>query len=266
MDNIKLLNNLGLEEHEAQIFFLLLKKGRQTVLQIARFTDIPRTTVYRIIESLEKKNFIERVIKGKTSFFDAVPLDRLDFLVKEKESAMLQTQSTLRSLMEMGIQGFNKASGTSVKHYQGRSGFRQMMWNALSADKNVVGYSQFGRVAVVGENFYSLWVKEFKLRGLQDRVITNQKGFSYINKYVVNSNEDHQLQIENIHFLDEGIFDVTGDTSIYNDTYAVCFWNDQEIVGVEIQNPNLVSLHKSIFEILWNLSNPYRIEQENRIR
>ena len=48
-----------------------------------------------------------------------------------------------------------------------------MLWNSLNANKEIVGYSVFGRAEVVGEKFMSQWVLEFKRRGLRDRVIAN---------------------------------------------------------------------------------------------
>jgi hypothetical protein len=49
---------------------------------------------------------------------------------------------------------------------------------------------------------------------------------------------------------------VSGDTTIYNNTFAVAYWKQGEVVGVEIKNAELVKTQKSIFEQLWSLAEP----------
>ena len=52
---------------------------------------------------------------------------------------------------------------------------------------------------------------------------------------------------------------ITGDTTIYNNIFSVMYWKQGEIVGVEIENPELVAMQKNMFEILWKIAKPFRI-------
>lgn len=248
---------IGLSQQESQLYVDLLRNGPQTVMQLSKRADIPRSTIYRIIETLVEEGFVEKVLKKKTSVFKAVPSDNLDFLVTEQENKLNDLKSTMEAIKDMGLTSLQNVPTTQVRHYQGVSGIKQMLWNSLNADKEVIGYSEFGRVDVVGTNFYNSFVKEFDHRNLSDRVITNETGFKYVEKHVLSTVDKHQLGIEGIKVLPEERFYVAGDTSIYNNIYSVSFWKGDEIVGVEIENPEMVRLHKSIFEILWDIASPY---------
>lgn len=128
-----------------------------------------------------------------------------------------------------------------------------MIWNTLKADSEVMGYSEFGRVDLVGKHFYDKYVQEFRhLRQLKDRVISNEKCIDYFERYVKGKIK-HQIDEDNLRIIPSEIFYVSGDHSIYNDIYSMSFWKAKEIVAVEIQNIELVKLHKTIFEILWNI-------------
>src|SRR5690606_5091074 len=106
----------------------------------------------------------------------------------------------------------------------------------------------------VGEEFYNKYVEEFRFRKIRDRVIGNEDCLQYASGYVVKGK--HQLNKDDLRILPKKTFYVSGDTSIYNNTYAVCWWDKGEVVGVEIENPELVKIQKSIFEILWGIAKP----------
>ncbi|MDQ6985600.1 MAG: hypothetical protein Q9M91_02220 [Candidatus Dojkabacteria bacterium] len=143
---------------------------------------------------------------------------------------------------------------TQVRNYFGVEGIKQIIWNCLKAKTEVIGYSQFGRVSVVGEKFYSKYVEEFKLRKIVDRSITNELGLEHVRTFVKPG--EHQQNLDNVRMIPKDKYYVSGDTSIYNNIYAVCWWDKGEIVGIELENPKLVKLQKSIFEMMWSLAEP----------
>jgi len=48
---------------------------------------------------------------------------------------------------------------------------------------------------------------------------------------------------------------ISGDITIYNNVFAVAYWKHGEVVGVEIENAELVKTQRSIFELLWEIAN-----------
>jgi hypothetical protein len=148
---------------------------------------------------------------------------------------------------------------TQVRYYKGAEGIRQMMWNTLKADRQTVGYSEFGRVEVVGQEYTARWAQEFRSRGLVDRAIANPtpEVKKYIKEVIMTGR--HQLDVEHIKFFPQNQLYITGDTTIYNNICAVCYWRQGEVVGVEVENPEFVRTQKTMFELLWKQAKPVKL-------
>lgn len=257
MNIISNLKDFGLNEDEAKIYICLSDGQIRTVVEIAKQISLPRTTVYDNIEKLSQKGLIELVIGHKTKYFKISPLNSLDLIIEKQRSETEKLTQNLALLKEELRQPLISNIFTQVKYYHGVAGLQQMMWNALSAEKETFGYSEFGRIEVVGEKFTNKWVEEFKLKGLTDRVITNNRPEikKYINQYVGNPSQ-HQLRMSGIRMLPEKKAHISGDTTIYNNTFAVCYWRNGEIIGFEIENKQFVLTQKTIFETLWRQAKP----------
>lgn len=250
------LKILGLSEEESIVYINLLNKTSAGILEISREVNIPRTNVYRICDELVKKKFAKWIVGDRGSNIEAVRPRHLDFLIKEKESELEGYANSLNSLQEMAQDIATKVPKTQVRYYQGKEGIKQIIWNTLKAKNEVFGYSEFGRIEVVGKAYYTKYVEEFKFRKIKDRAISNQKCLDYYVKYVIGKENIHQIDKDNVKIIPKNIFYVSGDHSIYNDIYSMSYWKSNEVVGVEIQNPELVKLHKTIFELMWKLAEP----------
>ena len=61
----KILLSVNLTEEEITVYFAALQPDNATILKISQHTNIPRTTVYVVIESLISKGFMHEVTEGK---------------------------------------------------------------------------------------------------------------------------------------------------------------------------------------------------------
>jgi sugar-specific transcriptional regulator TrmB len=259
VDKLKMCENLeklGLNTSEVDVYYELLNNDKISVMQLSKKLGVPRTTLYRICESLVKRGFATWIITNNGKDIKPVSPKSLDFLIEEEKAKLKEIDSSVKNLQEMSQQILHNVPKTEIKYFQGRDGMRQIIWNTLKAENEIFGYSEFGRVAIVGNDFYDSYVKEFKLKQLKDRAITNdsEETAKYMKQFIFP--KSHQLTVEGIRFISKDIFYVSGDHSIYNNTYAICYWNQGEIVGVEIENPEIVKLHRCIFELLWGLAKP----------
>lgn len=250
------LTNLGLSNKEVEVYMALLNSKAMTILEISEVTNIPRSTVYHLAERLVDKKFARWILEHKSTSLEALRPDDLTPIVNEKKDAFETASESLSELQKMVKSLTVNVPKTQVRYYQGREGIKQILWNTLKAEKEVVGYSEFGRISVTERKFYNEYVREFRNRGLTDRVVCNELGFDYIRKHVIDAPIKHQLEETSIKVIPQKIFYVSGDHSLYNNTYSICYWKKGEIVGVEIENEELVKMHKSIFEILWKTADP----------
>ncbi|MCA9390269.1 hypothetical protein KC571_02590 [candidate division WWE3 bacterium] len=252
----KNLETFGLNDIESTIYLHLLNTPPQTILSISRTLDIPRTSIYDNAQRLIEKGLVERIVEHKSQRLKARSLDMLQTIIDEEKDRITSLESVLDELKKNIVIATDPTTATEVRYYQGKEGLQQMMWNSLKAKKEIVGYSVFGRVDIVGISFQKRYTEEFKLAQLVDRVISNPEDeiVDLINKDVHPAK--HQIELTNIKMLEREKLYITGDTMIYNDTFAVSYWKHGEVVGVEIDNTEFVRSQKSIFNLLWDIAQP----------
>lgn len=249
----------GLTREEGRVYASLLGKPAQSILALARELSLPRTTVYDLTTSLIEKGLLERIVEYKRMKVRAYEPKILEGAIQKQKDRVTQLEKNLTFLESHLPRSLNLAAQTQVRYYHGASGFRQMMWNALAARDEHVGYSIFGRSDVVGEKAVQQWMSEMIKRNIKDRVIINPKKESL--RFLTKPGQHESRSIyQNTRMIDEKVLSISGDTTIYNNVFAVAWWKEGEVVGVEIENPDLVKTQKSIFEILWKLAKPLGVK------
>ena len=56
-DKIFLLNKIGLTDAEAKVYLTLLKNGSASGYEASKFSAVPRSKIYNVLESLVMKGF-----------------------------------------------------------------------------------------------------------------------------------------------------------------------------------------------------------------
>lgn len=264
---ISQLQILGLSPLEADLYLYLAEHTPTSALSLSRSLAIPRTSVYDTLTRLSEKGLITRSVKANTTHYQASPPSHFDALVQSQADKVEAMTNALKNLTTALQTRVGELKNTEVRYYQGPEGMRQMMWNCLRAHEEIVGYSVFGRVDVVGIKFQQRFVSEFADRKLSDRVIASPtpRTLEYISQDVKPG--FHHLSFQNIRTIPSKQLYIAGDTMIYNNIYAVSYWpvpsgangevgQGHEVVGVEIENPDFVKHELSIFELLWSLAKP----------
>ena len=84
MSFIKNLQDIGLSKKEAEIYLACFKLGKAKASDIAKMTDLPRTSVYNQIRDLVNKGYVKKTKVKSVEFF--VPIEPKEILndVQEK--------------------------------------------------------------------------------------------------------------------------------------------------------------------------------------
>lgn len=251
MSDTTLLIDFGLSSLEARIYLWLTRNQPQTIIELASNLQVARTSIYDNVQKLLEKGLVERVVLQKSQKIKATSPEALDRLIENHKNKLVKMEQSLSEIKKNLVLAPDPSIATEVRYYKGAQGLQQMMWNTLSANKETVGYSVFGRVTVVGQRFFNLWVSEYKKRGLKDRVLANPTPdvIKYVKEIIIPG--PHQLDPTDVRFVDKKELYIAGDITIYNNIYAVCYWKEGEVVGIEVENPEFVKSQLSIFEKLW---------------
>ena len=222
------LEALGLELREIEAFNCLLDRGIMTMLELSRITKIPRTTLYRIIESLKTKGVVEEVVEEYVAKVQAAPLSRLEFLVVQEKERINTLVSLLPNIQQI-IANTQLVSqpDTKVLMYRGREGIRQMVWNVLDAKTEVVGYTYRLLDEFIGKRFMSRWLEEFHDRKIKGRDILTEEYYRSIG----GKNHDFDWGAWKTRYIRENILTIDHQLDIYNDVTAIYNWYGGEVFG-----------------------------------
>lgn len=81
----KFLEELGLSDKESKVYLALLEVETDSVIDLAKKTDINRTTIYPVLESLSKKGLISEVKVDKKIRYAAESPERLETYVERRK-------------------------------------------------------------------------------------------------------------------------------------------------------------------------------------
>ncbi len=119
----KYLEEIGLSEKESQLYLALLQVDSESIQDLAKRTGINRTTVYPVLETLEKKGLVSEVQKGKKVEYVAAPPERLETFVERQKVVLQERSERLKDIIPQ-IKSIQRESGEKpiVKYFEGRDG------------------------------------------------------------------------------------------------------------------------------------------------
>ncbi|MBU0976276.1 MAG: helix-turn-helix domain-containing protein [Patescibacteria group bacterium] len=253
--NSEVLQKLGLNDKEIVIYLHLTNSGVQSIKQISDATSVNRTTVYRYLESLIKKDLIEWIIGERGRKVQVTPPNNIKLYLSEKKQRLENLEKTIPSLISQlqMIKPIEKFA-TQVRYYKGEEGIKQIIWNTLQTKGPLYSYTPLGRRDVINPDFEDRFEHEWARRKLIDKVITNETHLDYFRKNLVDS---YKKTLE-VRILPSDKFYITSDTSIYNNTVSIMSFEKEALAGVEIDNKEMASNQKSIFNIVWEVAKPFK--------
>lgn len=160
------LRVFGFDAKHAQVYLACLELGSTTVLELARRTRLPRTTLYPMLESLRREGYVRLGKRHRGSVYTAESPAAL--------AARLQTRSQAFTeiLPELEAIRASVRPGAGVTLYEGSDGFRQL-WerifrsgvSAYEICTSGVGLTEFVREAYLVERIIAERIR----RGIRSR-------------------------------------------------------------------------------------------------
>ena len=110
------LAHLGISPDQASLYHTLIKHGPLTILELSRKSGIPRTRVYRTLETMRSQKLIEEIIDEHRTLAAAVPPDRLEKLLEAKQTKVQELEKLFPEVQTYLHQQINRRqSDTNVK-------------------------------------------------------------------------------------------------------------------------------------------------------
>lgn len=130
-----ILIKLGLSDKEIEVYLALLGVGTSAASSISRQLNMPRQTVYSILEKLVESGFIEQSDKRGVKQFFCNPNDLLSVIEKQK-TQLEKNREVLEKELPL-IMASRKRSPTfpKIQYYEGEKGLKRLFNNILDVYK-----------------------------------------------------------------------------------------------------------------------------------
>lgn len=239
-----LFQNLGTSEKEMRAFLILLELGAQPASVVAKHMDIPRSSMYVLLDRLQKLNLVATFQRAGMTYFQCVPVKHLEDLLKTKARAIDQTLRILQEkLPELQALESKLSITPTVKFFEGKRAVMHMYEEVLKEREFYALFNPLVVKSVMPEYSYTIAERLQEARGkAKEMLVDSPEAKRYQKRF---ESEHHQIRL-----LPKGMI-FSADTIITQNNMYMVAYGEEQISGTQIQNTVLAQTHRVIFEQLW---------------
>jgi len=231
------LKELGLNEHEVEVYLVLLKIGGSTASVIAKDAGLKRTTIYAILKSLAEKGFVTTYYRNSKQLFYAEKPERISNYFEKKLDAFNDLIPALESIEKKQLKMFGLRFIETVHE------LKKFYTEILEEYKNKEYY-----IISSGKEWEGLdpeWFAEFRKKRGENHIKTKLLLSPHFKK---ENPTDAKLLRSYKYFSEKHKFKSTID--VFKDKILVVS-PELSSVAVVIAVPAMVDVFRSVFEMLW---------------
>ncbi len=244
----KVLKKLGFDDKETQIYLTLLEYGPRPASFIAKHTNLNRSSIYYLVETLVKRRILLQSNRAGTTHFAACPPEDLLNYIDNQQERLRSLRSEVKDCVPELEAIQNRLSAWKPKFYyfQGQQEVRgllertlenkrQKLWAVLSmADI----YAQFG------EHYFEDYIQRRIDQEILLKVVRSDSKDIYPERW-----EDDALRV--VRHLPERIKAPDMSFYLWDEKYCAFLSSQEENYGLLIESPEFFQTQKMLFDSLW---------------
>lgn len=245
----ELLKYLNFSEKEALVYLALLELGSAKAGDIAKKTDINRTTVYDLFGVLMHKGLVSKYKKGSATFFNALdPKHLINHLEREKEEKVKVIEKQKEKVKELLPQLLSMqnilTTKPRVRFFEGEKGVREAFEDTLESKEIILAYANVQTTHKGLPNFFP----EYYKRRVAKKIFI--KTIFPVNKLSIERSKKNQEELRESRFLPKKEMTFSPEVNIYDNKMLISSW--EEKIAIIIESKELVDLQKLIFGLIWD--------------
>lgn len=232
--------HLGFNEKESRVYLYLVEYGISGASEIARHLGYPKSTVNFLAETLWKRGFLSKSIRGNAHYYEA----DISLLESVLEHEILEKQSFLQEVLPLlREKNRNVISKPKIHLLDGVENCRQAYLELLKSDSI---FYEFGAHADLVSAFGSEFMDAFIWERVKRGVFCDSIGT--IGEVELSLQKLDGVQRRNLKIFDTSFGKIGSSIAIYNESVLVL--NLEWIyTGVRIENREFAETMKTIFRI-----------------
>lgn len=234
------LKNLGLSEHEAQVYYASLALGPSTVLKIARAAGLKRTTVYYVIDALERQGLMSVEVRGFKQLYASESPEKLARLIDRRRDEFQKLLPEFSALYNL------KGGESTIKYYEGLESVKNVyesMLRDVRPQENYLVISDTQRWTNLDPKYFlDFRARRAKLNINRRLLLQDTPPAREYQKFQANYGEIIKL--------------LPKETKLVTNLMviprrAVIHQLTPPIMAIVIENKSVIQMHQQLFEILW---------------
>ncbi|XOU94440.1 MAG: TrmB family transcriptional regulator [Candidatus Kerfeldbacteria bacterium] len=251
----QLLSLFNLRSVEASLYETLFYHGMMSASKLAKKVSVSRTSVYDLLERLVELGLVIETAKAGIKMFTVQPPKKLKLLLKEKQSAIENANTTLDHFQKL-YTSQQQSIRPQLEIYEGKQALQQMMKDMLLyRDMTVYAFWPIAHIMkLLSPQFIKQFHQERINRNVQLKVIWPKSQMNIVkqNSFLTpNQTEKREARIA------PETMDCSLGYSIYGNTVRYLS-SSKENFGFLVQSQELVTMMKSQFNAIWSISKPYK--------
>lgn len=245
------LEQLGFDQKEQAVYLALTDLGRVSPTVLSKRTQIPRATLYAVLETLSEKGVITREQSGRTTYYlPSNPVSLLRLIERERESVDAK-ESTARELVEylLPLAQGKDHSIPKLLIFEGSTSIESMLYDYLPLWRE--SYSRLGNFTLWGyqdptfvESYLKWHHHMWETRDPRERINL------FSNAGDVEKELSHRIPRREVRALPAGVV-FRSSIWIYGDYIVLGMTRQKPHYAVQIKDEIFGSNLRTIFELLW---------------
>ena len=237
---IETLESFGLTANESVVYLAMLSLGPATILAISKASEIKRTTVYSILESLNRKGLSRTDINGFKKLYVAEHPKKLESILESRKIELIGLLPQLEGL-------YNLQNGESfIKYYEGAESIKNVHYELLDSLQHNDEFLVIGdpdNWEKVNHSFATKFIERRNKTKLRIRMLLTDSELA--RKY----KQFEQNFQEEIKFLPA---DSKLDTNLVITPRRILIQQMfQPIIVISIENSSVITMHRELFNVMW---------------
>lgn len=253
MDNIQLLQTIGLTDKEVQLYTLLLEMGKVQASTLITKTGLKRATVYKSLYSLQDKGLVKQEDITKKLHFTPLPPDNLLKLSDQQFDKQQRAREDLRSILpKLTSEYVLSVEKPIVRFYEGPEGIQQANLEILAEKKEILAYVYADEtIDLAMEKF---WNTYYRIR-LRDKI--NVRAIAPDNKASVEYKKRDEKELRTTYLVPKETFPISIEKNIVGNKVAYFSQEQGKLIATIIENKLIADTERAIFEIAWKEAEKY---------
>jgi sugar-specific transcriptional regulator TrmB len=246
-----LLKQLNFSEKETATYLAILEMGSGKANEIAKKTDLNRTTIYDICDSLMQKGLVSKYKKGAGTYFNALdPKHLLNYLDREKEEKIKEIEKQKGEINDLlpqlvSLQNIYGKTKPKVQFFEGEKGMREAYEDTLKSKETILAYANVETMHKGLPNFFP----EYYKRRTANKIFI--KAIMPRNKLSMERSLKNQEEMRDTRLLPDTEITFSPELNIYDNKILIASWKEK--IAIMIESKELADLQKLTYNLLWSV-------------